>query len=166
MSFMKPYIYGPQHGWRVETDNGTEYLPDDVYSIPASLLEHQCIPLDDEFSEDANGACFDLQTYCEGTIQSIEVIYGYFGRYSADGYMDCTPWSFDTDADTLAAELNEYYGEDDNTGTKWAVWFYENADSEDMIEFDCMADDYAHAIEQAQNAYPNGFGFEADMCDE
>ena len=167
MSFMQPYIYGPQYGWRIETDNGTEYLPDDVYSIPASLLEHQCIPLDDEFSEDANGACFDLQTYCEGTIQTIEVVHGYFGRYSADGYMDCTSWQFDVDPDALAADLDEMYGDDEsNTLTRWTVWLYEGADSDEMIAFDCYVDDYAHAIEQAQSAYPNGYGFDADEAEE
>ena len=112
MSFMKPYIYGPQFGWRVETDNGTEYLPDDVYGIPQGWHSTVGQVWTDEQAEFETVADH-MQEFCEGTIQTIEVIYGYFGRYSADGYMDCTPWHFDTDEQSLRAELDEHYGDDE-----------------------------------------------------
>lgn len=165
MPFMKPYIYGPQYGWKVETTHGTEFLPDDVVPLPSGLVGCICGPFDDGEAYDVMSV--ELQQYCEGTIQTIEVVHGYFGRYSADGYMDCTSWQFDVDPDALAADLDEMYGDDEsNTLTRWTVWLYEGADSDEMIAFDCYVDDYAHAIEQAQSAYPNGYGFDADEAEE
>jgi DNA-directed RNA polymerase subunit RPC12/RpoP len=37
----------------------------------------------------------------------------YAGRYSAPGYLDCTEWHFGPDADALADELRDMYGEDE-----------------------------------------------------
>lgn len=116
MSFMNLYIYGPQYGWKVETTHGTEYLPDDVVCIPEELIAADCT-----ISERMHGAdsehfehlAYMLREYCEGTIESIEVVHGFFGRYSADGYMDCTDWNFDTDADALAQYLDEMYGDEE-----------------------------------------------------
>lgn len=36
----------------------------------------------------------------------------YAGRYSADGYMDCTSWHFDTNRRRLERELRDMYGEE------------------------------------------------------
>jgi len=35
----------------------------------------------------------------------------YAGRYSANGYMDCTGWSYSRNKRTLARELRDMYGE-------------------------------------------------------
>lgn len=35
----------------------------------------------------------------------------YAGRYSADGYMDCTEWSYDPNHRRLARELRYMYGD-------------------------------------------------------
>lgn len=112
MPFMEAYIDGPTFGWRVETDNGTEYLPDDVVSVPEWLKTAATVRADGGPLESAvfDELAYMLRDYCEGSIREIEAVYGYFGRYSAAGYMDCTPWHFDTDEETLCAELEEYYG--------------------------------------------------------
>lgn len=99
MPHMQLHIQGPQFGWRVETKQGTEYLPDDVVPIPPET----CPAATEE----------DFADYVEDEVESIEMIHGYFGRYSAPGYLDCTSWSFDTDAQTLRNELERMYGEDD-----------------------------------------------------
>lgn len=108
MGFMKPYIYSNMTGWQVETDNGTEFLPGDVVPVPSSLAIGATIDGEDSILD-------SLHDYCEGKIQSAEVVQGYFGRYSADGYMDCTSWDFDTDKQALADRLDEYYGDEDES---------------------------------------------------
>ena len=35
----------------------------------------------------------------------------YAGRYSADGYMDCTDWEFDTNLRRLERSLRQQYGD-------------------------------------------------------
>lgn len=35
----------------------------------------------------------------------------YAGRYSADGYMDCTSWSYDTNRRRLKRDLRDMYGD-------------------------------------------------------
>lgn len=106
MSHMQLHIQGPQFGWRVETKQGTEYLPDDVFSVPCCMRKGTPAWVDDSSIKR------DLRDYVEADIESVEAVHGYFGRYSAPGYLDCTSWSFDTDETTLRAEL-EYMYEDD-----------------------------------------------------
>lgn len=56
----------------------------------------------------------DLQMYCEGTVESFELVKNKFGaRLSAPGYMDCTEWVvFDTEKEAQDF-LDEAYPEDD-----------------------------------------------------
>lgn len=57
----------------------------------------------------------DLQMYCEGTVESFELVKNKFGaRLSAPGYMDRTDWViFDTRKEAQEY-LDETYPEDDD----------------------------------------------------
>jgi len=87
----------------VETTHGTEYLPDDVVAVPGAYSVGQTV---------SDGDLVLFRDYVEGTPESAECVYGFFGHYSAPGYMDCTPWDFDTDEDALVERLDDYYGDD------------------------------------------------------
>ena len=96
MGFMEPEIY---HGayYSVETDCGTEIIPEDV----AGRVNHNS----------------DLQDYCEGKIlEPLEYVTrngGWLGRLSAPGYLDCTPWGvYDTEQEAIDS-LQEMYGDDE-----------------------------------------------------
>lgn len=91
MAFMEPEVYGPTTGVIVETSGGSFVFPSFVW--------------DD----------FENKTDLVGTerIYGIVKVRGYFGRYSASGYLDCTDWMFDKDEETLEAELREMYGDDE-----------------------------------------------------
>ena len=50
---------------------------------------------------------------CSGTIDAdtfLECGRQYAGRYSADGYIDCTDWHFDANKRRLERDLREMYG--------------------------------------------------------
>lgn len=95
MSFMQQEVTGPQSGWRVETTAGTWYVPGDVESDRDSL--------DD---------------YVEGKIQDpdedVTAVFGYFGRMSAPGYLDCTDWTFGETEEEVRNELSASYGGDED----------------------------------------------------
>jgi hypothetical protein len=113
MAFMQRFIYGPMYGWQVETTHGTELIPEDVVScVGFPGPDYDADKVSPEVWEEV---CDLLRDYCEGEIQSATVVNGYFGRYSAPGYMDCTEWNFDTDPKALAAYLDEMYGDDDES---------------------------------------------------
>lgn len=87
--FMVPEITPKTYGVCVETVNGTHYFPQTV-AINA---------------EEAS-AYIDSGS----TIESVTVVRGYFGRYSAPGYLDCTEWEYDTNLRRLKKTLREMYG--------------------------------------------------------
>jgi hypothetical protein len=94
MSFMQKQITVKQSWWQVETSTGTEIVPVDL--VP---------------QEPADSSAFE--DYCEGQVQSWELIQGYGARLSAPGYMDCTEWAvFDTEKEA-EQYLEEMYGDDD-----------------------------------------------------
>lgn len=108
MSFMQLEMTEKMRGWRVDTTHGIELIPGDVEGVPVWLKLGVEVPVGEMPEIDRV-----LQQYCEGEIQSVEGVEGYFGRYSAPGYMDCTPWSFDTNGRRLQQELREMYGEEE-----------------------------------------------------
>lgn len=94
MAFMKQEITGLEHGFRVETTVGTWYVPSSVETDLTKLAD-----------------------YVEGTIRApedVEEVYGYFGRMSAPGYLDCTDWIFDETEAGVRSELAEFYGDDED----------------------------------------------------
>ena len=90
MAHMQNEITGKQYGWSVETKRGTMHVPSDVETVPEYLVAGKQIDSDDVVFD---ALAERLQPYCDGEIESIEVICGYFARLSAPGYMDCTDWT-------------------------------------------------------------------------
>ena len=89
-SFMKLEIHEGEV-YVVETECGTEI-------VPAWL----CGPVKGEIDCYVNGR----------KIASFEKKKGYYGRYSASGYMDSTDWSFDTNKRSLEKYLRLLYSDE------------------------------------------------------
>ena len=77
------------------------------------------VPADN--AEDLNPSEFDasgpiplaLRDYCENTqFWTIERKHGWLARYSAPGYMDCTPWVVGKTRERAEGYAREYYGDD------------------------------------------------------
>lgn len=90
-------------GYRVETNQGTEFIPEDV-----------CGPIVDVTDEGEWGILAD---YLEGSkLESVERVEpAWYGRLSAPGYIDCTLWDgpYETEQAALDA-VKEAYEVDDN----------------------------------------------------
>ena len=84
MSFMPPTIESTSY-WEVETENGTDFVPCDVWDC-------------DDVWDDANdclrpSVVESIANYVEGSdIQSMQRQTGFIGRLSAPGYLDATDW--------------------------------------------------------------------------
>lgn len=78
-------------GWEIETNHGTEYLPDDVVGSDATAES--------------------VADFVEGDkVYSIERITGkWFARLSAPGYLDRTDWTVHDSEDEAIAYLVESY---------------------------------------------------------
>lgn len=99
-----------------------ELYADDYYTVQANHGETHIVPVSvcghlGETDIDPAG----LADYIDGKIDlrpdgtaDAELLTGYVGRYQMPGYLDCTDWSADADAETLAAELRDLYGDDDD----------------------------------------------------
>lgn len=88
MAFMKAYVYQGKF-WLVETTHGTECVPFDVETDPTQL-----------------------GSLVEGEITEVpEAHDGFYGRYSAPGYLDATPWRYGYTAEEVEGELDEMYGD-------------------------------------------------------
>jgi hypothetical protein len=107
MAFLQKQITNEQRWLRVETTQGTEFLPVDlVGDLPGSQF------LADGVTEENSS---DVQAYCEGKVQSWENIKGYGARLSAPGYLDCTEWAvFDTQGEAEKYLDEMFDDEDDN----------------------------------------------------
>jgi hypothetical protein len=117
MSFMEKQITERMRGWRVESKNGTDFVPGDVVSVPLFIAKNVPIPAPEHgpkplvsWGHRHDTAIFyalaeRLRPYTDGdTVIEIEVIEGYFGRFSAPGYLDCTAWVYGA----TKRELNEH----------------------------------------------------------
>lgn len=103
MAFMEPEITDKEVGYRIETSEGT-------FFIPASVSGLLTCPTAES-----------VRDYCEGKVETIAEVTGYFGRYSASGYLDSTDWYFNEDRAALEQELDALYGssEDDEMDDEW-----------------------------------------------
>lgn len=95
MAHMEQEITVKQRGWKVETrDAGTCFVPGDVVS--AEDFYAIGVPI----CRVDSGDVFELlkkrlQDYVEGAdFEEIEVVEGYFGRWSAPGYLDASEWTY------------------------------------------------------------------------
>ena len=89
MPFMEPEITNKMRGFEVETTCGTVFLPGDVCDKS------------------------EVSDFVEGRVLNVRSVHGYFGRYQAPGYLDCTDWEFDTDRRRLVQMLDDLYGDED-----------------------------------------------------
>jgi hypothetical protein len=108
---MQKFVTEKMLGWRVESANGTDFVPGDVLSVPDWLrLEHPILDTDSAFDSAVFHLFSDaLRPYIEGdTIISIAAIHGYFGRWSAPGFMDCTEWTFGRSLRDIREQLANY----------------------------------------------------------
>lgn len=88
---MNLYTYRGKY-WICETSCGTEIVPFDVESDSTRL-----------------------ESLVEGEIEDLpELREGWYGRYSAPGYLDCTPWHWAESEAALVAELKGLYGDDED----------------------------------------------------
>ena len=103
MSFMEMYIYDKGRVYRADCDKCgmTHYI-------------HEWIT--DAFNDDRDAMqegrarCNE----CSGTLDKdtfIDCGRQYAGRYSANGYMDCTDWHYSRNKKELARELRDMYGD-------------------------------------------------------
>lgn len=88
MGFMEPEIV---HGRWIEVDGtcGTEWIPADLVGDV------------EEYHGPAVAVPDSLADYCENrSVILVKIIDGYGARFSAPGYLDCTPWTvFQTEAE-------------------------------------------------------------------
>jgi hypothetical protein len=95
--FMKPYIYGKTDVPIAHTSEGDVILYD--WNSPDV----------DDLAQQVGRKVTLGDIY--GVLESVTWHKGYVGRYSADGYLDCTPWEFDTNKRRLAKTLRDLYGQ-------------------------------------------------------
>jgi len=98
MAFMQKQVYFGGY-FEIETNQGTEIVPADV--IGRTMGTHV-----EAFNNYLEGKPFDED-------EVIEHKEGWLGRMSAPGYMDCTAWAAYASEAEAIAELEEYFGNDD-----------------------------------------------------
>lgn len=101
MAFMEPYTY---HGsyYHVDTQLECFIVPADHVGCEATATELACYA-----PEYVSQAALDQIDEWE-----VELRQGWYGRLSADGYLDCTEWET---ADTEAELLEILQGDDDES---------------------------------------------------
>jgi hypothetical protein len=100
MPFMEKQVYQGD-GWIAETDNGCVVIYDwnapDVEALSARIGEK--VWIGDHF----------------GTLEGVSYVRGYFGRMSAPGYLDCTPWEYSASRAELERLLSDLYGDEEES---------------------------------------------------
>ncbi len=99
--FMEKQIHGPMDGVYVEMKSGGE-----AYFLPW-FPENQ--KRDGEPTAEAVAKLIGSDVLPE----TVERVKGFFGRYSAPGYLDATDWIFGDTKEEVEAELSNIYGDDD-----------------------------------------------------
>lgn len=100
MGFMQRQVYQGEF-YLVEFDNGST----------------ECVPVQVSGHVETNG---ELADYVEGRVDDPEgepeLHTGFYGRFSAPGYMDRTDWVWAETEQEVIDQLGEMYGEDDDEG--------------------------------------------------
>jgi len=110
--FMKPEVFKDK-GVEIDTTHGTFFFPSDVIN-PENLGFKGNETTDKKVIADLWDDIGDyLEVFKPDQIYSIRKINGWFGRYSAPGYMDATDWSFNTNKKSLMDDLKRMYGDED-----------------------------------------------------
>ena len=108
--FMQRQITGLENWLRVETRQGTEFVPSGQLSLFVRDSETVTHPMtDDERAETID----KIRDFVSDEPESLENIKGYGARLSAPGYLDCTEWTvFDTQ-EKAEKYLDEIYPEEE-----------------------------------------------------
>lgn len=116
MSFMKPVIYQGDY-YLVDGDHGTDLIPGDLLGdwleIGQTMDACDDDPADPRYIAWKNLAVAVRHYIGNDEIYSVERCEGFYGRYSAPGYMDATDWHWGATEQEVSAELAELYGEQD-----------------------------------------------------
>lgn len=96
MAFMERQVHKGD-GWIVELDTGSSEVLFDVNTSDVPKVGDKVWLSDDH-----------------GKVESVTYVKGWFGRYSAPGYMDATPWHYAETRDELERELDDAYGDDED----------------------------------------------------
>jgi hypothetical protein len=107
MGFMQKQVTDKEAWLRVETDNGTEFIPGDLLGNIPDMAG-------DDDSDQFHTLVNQIQMYTEGEPQSWETVQGFGARLSAPGYMDCTDWAVFSTAEKAEQYLAENF-EDEET---------------------------------------------------
>ena len=98
--FMEPQVYEAD-GLQVDTTQGIVFIPE--VTMPKSADVPDFFPsIKDYLEVDKSQDVYD-----------IERIHGWFGRYSAPGYLDATDWIFGNTEEEVREELERLYGMDE-----------------------------------------------------
>ena len=101
MSFMEMYIYDKGPTYTAECDNcGATIWAHPDTGATRGELQSGAVRCD----QCASGHADPETVKFAGTL--------YAGRYSANGYMDCTDWHYGSNLRELKKELRDLYGED------------------------------------------------------
>jgi hypothetical protein len=107
MAFMQPEILLAI--WvQIDGSHGITFLPGEVDSDLARALGEKHIS-----DERMNELVEEAAPYYEGSIDSLEVVFGYGARMQAPGYMDCTEWSVFSTRTQAEAYLRDNYLDDE-----------------------------------------------------
>jgi len=107
--FMQKQVTGNENWLRVETSQGTDFLPGDL----CIFVRNSDADMPESKREEYKKAIWE---YTAGEPQEWENIKGFGARLSAPGYLDCTEWAvFDTE-DEAREYLEEMYGDDEESG--------------------------------------------------
>lgn len=102
MAFMQREVTEPQTWLKIYGNHGITFVPIDALGSNRKSF----LLLSDK------AKLSTAQVYYEGTPDSTELVKGFGARFSAPGYLDCTPWSvFDTEN-----EANAYLDSEDEDG--------------------------------------------------
>jgi hypothetical protein len=108
MSFMEPEITDRGLHWRVETADGTWFVPGHVVPVPEWIKPG--VPITESWPDTLDFLGDHIEPQWD-LVTEIEVVTGYCGRLSAPGYLDGTNWSFDRTKRGIKEQLKDLYGD-------------------------------------------------------
>jgi len=100
---MEKFVYGPMDGAEVEQANG------ESFTLPWFPEDQK------KFGDISVEAIASMTGEDPSDLVKVTKVNGFFGRYSAPGYMDATDWVFGKTQEECEAELEANYGLDDDT---------------------------------------------------
>lgn len=101
MSFMEPEVTSEMEWYECETSEGADFLPAELVGYVGLDEAGDVI---DEDSASWQAAVRAVRPYLEGgRVYEVRLVRGYGARFSAPGYLDCTPWAvFDSESEAIA----------------------------------------------------------------